>query len=514
MGNEPDSEPDLLALRMRRPYHRDGKSNRRASLLANGSAMTVFLASLLSATAAWPQAAPVALESTTPLRQTQDSEQTAADPADPSDPASSDAEAERPEMTAQTAEETEAALDAAALQELKRQNLAEQPVDVPLRKKPDESDLLTPGIAVGTLTLRPALTESLGIERTRTGKATTTRSYLETGFKGSLVSDWSLHELRVEADGTWQKTLSGIPEDDPQGSISAALRIDLSDATKANLKLGYALERESITAANAIDNATTQAEVSTYTASAEITHDLGVIRGTAGIDLSRDAYGDALLDNGTLVSQEDRNANTATLRGRIGYELSQILIPFVEASAGQTIYDSHLDDLGYVRDSRLYALKAGIEADLGEKLRGELSAGYAYADFEDARLKALSALTFDGKASWSPNRGTSVELGLKTEIEPSTTAGASGSVAYTADAALTQAIIDTLSGRLSASTTLRQYSLSSSADQNVVNLGAGLTWGISRSLDLTANTAWEKTMQRDSASSDVFTAGIGLTLKR
>lgn len=406
-----------------------------------------------------------------------------------------------------------AAAEAEALKEMRRQNPREESVDnLRPAKLPDQD--LTPGIALGTFTLRPAISESLGMERTETGKNAVTRSYLQTGLKSSLTSNWSLHQLTINTEGTWQKTLSGIREDEPEGRIDAALRLDMSDETKINLKAGYSIQREDISAANAIANATTQSLMSTSTASAEITHDLGLIRGTAGIDFERQTYGDAQLENGQFVSQKDRNENTATLRGRIGYELSQALIPFVEGSYGRTIYDEHKDTLGYIRDAQLYAIRSGLEGDFGEKLRGEISTGYALAEFDDSRLKSISAMTFDGNATWSPQRGTDVELGLKTAIEPSTTAGASGDVAYTANAALTQAIIDTLKGRLSASATLRDYSLATLSNQTVYDLGAGLTWGISRSVDLNADIAWERTTQPGVPRSSVFTAGIGLALKR
>jgi hypothetical protein len=401
---------------------------------------------------------------------------------------------------------------AAALKELRRQNLREPSVDVLEPKKlPDE---LTPGIRLGSFILRPSVSESLGMERTRTGKDSITRTYMQTGLKGSLTSDWSEHQLTVSGEGTWDKTLSGIPQDDPEGQIQAALRLDVSDATKVNLRAGFAMEREDISAANAIANATNQALVSTYTATAEVTHDLGVIRGTAGIDFERQTYGDAQLDNGQFVSQKDRNENTVTLRGRIGYELSQAIIPFIEGSYARTLYDEHRDTLGFIRDAQIYAIKTGIEGDFGEKLRGEISTGYALAEFDDSRLESISAITFDGKATWSPHRGTDVDLGLKTEIEPSTTAGASGDVAYTANAALTQAIIDTLKGHVSTAFTLRDYSTASLANQTVYDLGAGVTWGLSRSIDLSADVAWEKTMQKGTADSDVFTALIGVSLKR
>jgi hypothetical protein len=105
-------------------------------------------------------------------------------------------------------------------------------------------------------------------------------------------------------------------------------------------------------------------------------------------------------------------------------------------------------------------------------------------------------------------------MGLKTAIEPSTTAGASGSVAYTANMALTQAIFDNIKGRLSASETYRDYDLASAANQYVTTAGAGVTWSISRSLDLNADVSWENTRQAQTSTTNNFIAGLGLTLKR
>lgn len=404
-----------------------------------------------------------------------------------------------------------AADDAALRQDLGRQNLQEEGVDG-LRTRRADTDQ-TPGIPVGTFTFRPTITGGAGFEREKSGEKTKTRSYLQAGLKGSLTSNWSQHELRIDTSGTWQRTLSGFKSDDPEGSINAALRLDISNDTIANLTAGYSLARESIGDANAIDGATNQAEVATWTAGAAITRDLGLIRGTLGFDFERETYGDATLSTGQRLDQSDRNQNTATLRGRLGYELSPALIPFIEASYGRMIYDNTRDSTGYMRDADLYAAKTGVEFDMGEKLRGEIGAGYTVADFKDGRLDSLSGLTINGDANWSPHRGTDVEFGLKTEVEPSTSAGSSGSIAYTADMALTQVIIDELKGKLSAGTTWRDYK-SAASNQTVYDLGAGLTWGLSRSLEVTADVAWERSSQKGSSSQETLTGLVGLSLKR
>jgi hypothetical protein len=404
-------------------------------------------------------------------------------------------------------------LDQEALQELRRQNLRENAVDG-LKATADGTRNDAQGIRVGSFVLRPSITETLGAEREINGKDSTTRYYLRSGLKASATSDWSLHQLKIDAEGTWDKTFSGQPEDDPEGKIEAELRLDLTDEMTGTLKAGYSLEREDISDPNAIANATTQSDVETYSASAAITRDLGVLRTTAGLEFNRYVYSAAVLDNGDLLSQADRDRNTGILRGRLGYELSPALIPFIEAAYGQTIYDQHKDSLGFVRDATIYAAKAGVELDLGEKFKGELAGGYTIAEFDDAALKSISAATIDGTAIWSPHRGTDLALNLKTELEPSSTPGASGDVAYSATAILSQIILQNLTGQISSGITLRDYEEQNTARQSVVTLGTGLTWGISRSLDLVTDVSWESTRQDNVDDIDIFRAGIGLTLKR
>lgn len=404
-------------------------------------------------------------------------------------------------------------LDMEALQELRRQNMREATVDGLLAPKVEGRDDAQ-GIRVGSLILRPSLTETISSERTTTGGDASTRTFLRSGLKTSVLSDWSLHQLRIDAEGTWDKTLSGTRQDDPEARIRGELRLDLSDETTATLRAGYDLSREEVGDANAIANAVTQAEVNEYTASAEITRDLGVLRATTGLEFTRETYGDATLADGLMVDQSARDNNEAKVRGRLGYELSPALIPFLEASYGRLFYDQHKDGEGYVRDADLYALKAGVETDFGEKLKGELSGGYLIADFDDAALKSISAATIDGNAIWSPHRGTDVAFNLRTEIEPTTTAGASGSTAYTGTMVLSQIILQNLTGQISSGLTLRDYSEQETPVQTVLSLGTGLTWSLSRSLDFNADVAWEKTQQQGVESTETLRAGIGLTLKR
>lgn len=235
-------------------------------------------------------------------------------------------------------------LDTAELEDLKRQNLREGSVDnLKTASTPKEDD---DGISLGTMRLRTSLTQSYGYEQQKTDAEDHKRHYLETEMKGMLTSDWSRHQLTISGDGVWQKNLSGDLEESPSASLDAELRLDLSNDTAVSLKAGYDFSREDTNDPNAIDGASAQSGVHTFSTGISASRNLGVLRGTAGIDLSRTIYTAAKLSDGTSLSQRDRDANTVTGTARLGYELSPALIPFIEASVGRTIYDQTTDSSG------------------------------------------------------------------------------------------------------------------------------------------------------------------------
>ncbi len=393
-----------------------------------------------------------------------------------------------------------------------RLNLAEGSVD-DLRRRAADDPYEPTGIRLGTFVLKPSLTQGLGYERNRSGNTSTSRTFSQTGIRGSLTSDWSRHQLTIDAEGIYQRNLSGTGETEPQVRINGDLRLDLSDDTIANITGGYAFERESSSDPNAVSGASSQSGVQTLTGGASVTRDFGLIRGTLGADVQRTIYGSATASNGGKLDQSFRNYTEGTLTGRIGYELSPALIPYLEASVGRAAYDEKLS-AGYERSFSTLGARAGLEVDLGEKLRGDLGFGYKRAKFDDSRLAALEGFTMDGTVQWSPQRGTDLRLGLRTELEPSATGSDSGYVSYGATADLTHELRDNLVARLNAAYTLRDFSAASTANQDIYMIGTGLTWNINRWLAMTGDVSYELTRQARASDTGVTRAGIGLTIRR
>ncbi|OWV83574.1 hypothetical protein ATY81_20065 [Rhizobium sp. R72] len=403
-------------------------------------------------------------------------------------------------------------------EDMMRLNTREAPLDerLPARKpEPNPATEETPGISIGTFVLRPTVTQSINTETQKDASIKQTRGFLETDLHATLTSDWSLHQLSVTTDGAWQKNVSGEGEEQPDFKINGDLRLDLPEDTTAHIIGGYHFYREDTDDPNALQNADKQSDVQEFSAGASIERDFGILRGSTGIDISRAIYSDATLSDGTTVSLSDRNETSGTIRGRIGYELSPALIPFIEANVGKTVYDDAVDSAGYRRSGDSYGAKVGVALDMGEKLRGEVGIGYQTATFDDDRLSDIDTAVVDAQLLWSPLRGTDVTIGLLTSINPSTTAGESGYVSHALTTGVTHQLRDNLTGTVLGGITYRDYpSDSPTSDETVYTTSAGLTWNINRYLDLTSTIGYELTSRKTSSDSDQWRAGLGLKLKR
>ncbi|MBU1316719.1 MAG: outer membrane beta-barrel protein [Alphaproteobacteria bacterium] len=367
------------------------------------------------------------------------------------------------------------------------------------------------GIRLGTLLLRPSIGQSINRETIRDGGTETKRNYLGTTIRGTLTSDWSRHQLSVTGETVIERNLGGGEQPKPEGQIDANLRLDLADETIANISAGYDFEREDNSDPNAIGGASAQSAVQQFNGGLTLERDAGTLRGLAGLGISREIYGDAELQDGSRLDLSDRDHTLVDGRLRLGYELSPALIPFVEVRGGRNFYDRTQDSAGYERSSWTYGGRGGVEFDLSEKLRGELGLGYERVEYDDSRLAALDGLTVDGRTVWSPKRGTELELALRTTLQDATAPGASGWVEYNLAATLTHQLRHNLVGRLTGGATERVFPQAS--DETNWISGAGLTWSLSRYLDLTGAVEYEYT-DRTGTDTKTLRAGLGLTLRR
>jgi len=382
-------------------------------------------------------------------------------------------------------------------------------------RPPERDPYDAPGLRVGTFLLRPTLDQGIEWTSNATNMAGGGSDFVSgTTLRLDAASDWARHSASFDGYGTYRTSVTGSGLSEFRGAANAALHLDLGHALRLDSRLGYERKPEEASSPVSIAGAASRPLRSTYSAGAGLEKTAGRLQlGLAG-GLTRNTYGDVALTGGGFLSQADRNHTlyTATLRG--GYAASPALAPFLEAETGRRLHDAATDSAGYTRSATRYGIRAGLAFDFGEKLNGEISAGWLSEKPDDARLAAVSGLSAAANVQWSPVRGTIVSLTGATEVEGSTTPGQSGSLLYSSTLAVSRELRANLTGTAALDAAWRRYAGTGDRDFTW-GAEASLTWWLWRYAGLKARARHEQTTStlagRDSRTTSVY---LGVTLRR
>jgi hypothetical protein len=384
-----------------------------------------------------------------------------------------------------------------------------------LRKKADDDPYAPLGMPAGGFTLRPSL---------ESGLTATTNANSSHGGKGAILSestlrlnatsDWSDKTATVEAFGTFRKSISGQDVSEPSAGIDASLEVPFGKDYVARGTLGYSLTPESPSSPGFIAGTVGEPLTQSITGSLGVEKRAGKLRlGLTG-NVERDTYGDARLSGGGFVSQHDRDSTLVSATLRAGYEISPAIVPFVEGEIGRRYYDLAADSAGYRRSADRLGLRAGVALDFGDKLNGELSAGYLREKADDPRLPAIAGPSINTALNWSPIRGTTVALSSSTIVEGTTTAGESGDLLYSANLSIERRMRADLTGTASIGGLYRDYFGSSGHDFGW-NAELGMTWWLNRYFGITGRLRHEELTSnlpdRDYKTESVF---LGVKVQR
>lgn len=147
---------------------------------------------------------------------------------------------------------------------------------------------------------------------------------------------------------------------------------------------------------------------------------------SGGATVDRTAYTDSKLTDGTSSSNEDRNFNQFGGVGRVSYDLTPGVKPFVEVQGDSRVHDLKLDRNGFARDSTGGYVKAGTSFEFSRLLTGEIGVGYAARDYVDNRLNRLEGLLTSASLTWTATPLTTAKFYSDTTISETTLPGTSG----------------------------------------------------------------------------------------
>ena len=384
-----------------------------------------------------------------------------------------------------------------------------------LNRPVEENPYDAVGIRWGTFILKPTLETGVTATSNADSSADGSEAVLsETTLRLNAASDWTSHSATVDAYGTFRKTLSGQEVDDVAAGVDAELELELGNEYRARGTFAYSAAPESAASPVVIVGAADEPIRQTIGGALGLEKDVGKARFAVTGGIEHDSYGDADLEGGGVLSQKDRDATLYSVALRAGYEISPAITPFVETEIGRNLYDQEVDSAGYRRSSDRYAVRGGLELDLGEKLSGEIAAGWISEDFDDSRLEPLSTPTVEADLKWSPQRGTDVTLSGSTMLEGTTTAGESGSVLYSSAIGIERQIRANLTGNANFGAAYRDYAESDGYDV-ILNAEASLTWWLNRYAGVVTRVRYEDVSSnlpdRDAETNSIF---LGLKLQR
>lgn len=388
---------------------------------------------------------------------------------------------------------------------------------VPLRRRPppDEDPFAALGLRAGSFTVKPAIEFSTSYDSNPARVQNPTGSFVGVvAPEVAVQSDWSRHSLSADLRGSYTAYSKTTDLNRPYFSGRVNGRIDVSQQTSIDLEGRLVVATDN---PGSPDIQANLAQLPIYTnpgATAGITQRFNRLTVTAKGLFDRTAYANSVFDNGQVSSNADRNYDSYGYSLRAGYETMPGVVPFVEVNGDRRIYDLTTDRYGQQRDSVGSTIRGGLAFDLPQRLRGEISAGYAWRDYQEPTLAPLAGLIIDSSLIWTATPLTSVTITGTSAINEVTLPGLSGYLSRDVGIQVDHAFRRWLIGFARVGIGFDTYQGVQRDDQRMI-LAGGVTYKLTRTMQVRGELRRET--RRSNMPSNDYTANIamiGLRLQR
>ena len=306
----------------------------------------------------------------------------------------------------------------------------------PLRPKPDLTPFDPVGVGVGSLRLYPYVEADTGYDSNPNYLGAdivpSAFAHAETGLKAQ--SDWSQHSLTADLRGGYYDYFSFPNANRPEASGTITGRVDVTRQTQINLQTTFSLTTEQPgSPILAVPNAVFITNRPLY---ASVGQTLGVTQQFNRLSVSlnsafaRYAFGNAQQSDGTTLLLSQNDYNTYSLAGRLAYELTPELIPYVQVTGDRNQYDSDADVFGFDRTSNGIKGQIGTTYEVTRLITGQLAVGYEQRAYADPRLPNLTTPTVDASLIYNATPLTTVTFTASTDVAETTLANSSGAISH------------------------------------------------------------------------------------
>jgi hypothetical protein len=234
-----------------------------------------------------------------------------------------------------------------------------------------------------------------------------------------LKSDWDNHALDLSLRSAIARHVDNGAEDFEDAEAALRGRLDVTEVDRLLLLTSAARRHQERGSPDDEDEPNpTIYHTAAATLTAEHDNDVGLARLIASAERTD------FEDNGP-TDNDDRDRDELELRARVGYELVDGTLPFVEAAANNRTYDRRIDNDGIRRGSDGWEVLAGTTLDVSGVTFLEGAVGFRHQDFDEPTFDAIDDLTFKGRAVWNATDLVTLSLRVERTIEESALTGAS-----------------------------------------------------------------------------------------
>jgi hypothetical protein len=386
------------------------------------------------------------------------------------------------------------------------------------RPKPDENPFDPTGVMVGDLRLTPYVEEDIGYSTNPNFVSGTTKgSLFETTDVGlGLQSDWARNDLHAVLHGGYTDFFSFKQANTPNASATIGGRLDVTHDLSFDAEGRFQLATQlpgSVSLPTGVVLGTNQRPLwETFGATIGGTQKFGDFSvGLHGL-VDRTTYQNANLADGSTDNLASDDFTNWGLKGRIGYQISPIVSPFVESEIDTRRYDDAVDSNGFARTSNGVLARGGVTLALSDKLTGEVSGGYGERRYQDARLPTLAAPLFDASLVWSATALTKVTLKATSSLSDTTLAGAAGAVSRTYSIDVSHALRRYLTLDASASVEKDDF-VGIPQNDTITSLALKIDYNITRDIMLRGSVSrqqFSSNVPNSNYSADIFMLGVKL----
>ena len=337
----------------------------------------------------------------------------------------------------------------------------------------------------------------------------------ETGF--SLLYDPKLFQFEASGQINYSRYLQASSADRPEGAVKSRLHLPLSRDQSFDLDLRGSLATQSTSSSDFVaqgETLSSRPAVFSLGTSAGFNQAFGPLNANLTGMVDRTFYQNVSLTSGAIVNLASNDFSSLGLRGRLGYEITPGISPFVDLSLDTRIRDNQIDSLGYQRDSTGLMARLGTSFELSRMHTGQIAAGYMERSYQDARLKRIAGPAFESALIWSATPLTSIALRGTSEIGETIVAGASGTLSRKVALEVTHALRRNVTLKAIGSVQANQYQ-GASLHETQMTGALQADYALSRSVVVRGSFTHERL--KSSLAGNDYTANallVGLRLQR